>query len=200
MNTRLAVAGSVMVAGLVAVGGVAVASTWQPTPARQSVEFVQPAADTSTPTTTATATPTATVAPAVVPTTQAPAPVAEPTAEPIPVRVAVPQADDPTTEAPAPPEPTVVPTVDPTSEPAPEITLDTTPNAADVAPVWHQATCELPDGSVDIPAVDGVQYDLDVIPGPAGNYSLGVGDHTVTVFGSDRAPTWTFTVDAPTGC
>ena len=148
MSIKLAVAGSVM-AGLVAVGGVAGASTWQPAPARQGVEFVQPAADTSTP-----------------------------TAE----------------------TPPVVPTVDPTAEPEPEVAVDTTPNATDVAPVWHQATCELPDGSVDIPAVDGVQYDLDVIPGPAGNYSLGVGDHTVTVFGSDRAPTWTFTVDTPTEC
>ena len=172
-------------AGLLVVGGVAAAST------------VLPAADVSTPTE------TATVAPVVVPTTQAPAPVVKPTSESVPVRAVASQTVDPTTEAPMPPAetPPVVPTVDPTAEPGPAPTLDTTPNVADVAPVWHQATCAAPDGSVDIPAVEGVSYDVDTIPGPEGNYLLGVGDHTVHAdSGSGHWPQWSFTVDAPTGC
>jgi len=195
-------------AGLLAVGSVAVASTWSSTPAPAAVHLVQPA-DVSTPVASAAVVPT--VAPTVAPTLAPPvasAPVAAPVVEPNPVRVAVPQAD-PVTEAPAPVDPTteppvVVPTVDPTAEPEPGPTLDTTPNATDVAPVWHQATCEVPDGSVDIPAVDGVTYDVDTIPGPEGNYLLGVGDHTVNADSgsenSGHSAQWSFTVVAPTGC
>jgi len=95
MNARLAVAGSVM-AGLVAVGGVAVASTWQPALARE-VQMVQPAADTSTPTE------TATVAPVVVPTAVAPAPV-ESAPAPAPVVAPKPEVIVPKAVAPAAPD------------------------------------------------------------------------------------------------
>lgn len=76
MKARLAVAGSVM-AGLVAVGGVAAVAAFQPSqaPAPATVRMVQPAADTSTIDPTVAPTETAAVAPVVVPTTQAPAPV-----------------------------------------------------------------------------------------------------------------------------
>ena len=98
MNARLAVAGSVM-AGLVAVGGVAVASTWQPAQAPEpaTVRMVQPAADTSTPTE------TATVAPVVVPTAVAPAPV-ESAPAPAPVVAPKPEVIVPKAVAPAAPD------------------------------------------------------------------------------------------------
>ena len=91
MNARLAVAGSVM-AGLVAVGGVAVASTWQPAPVKE-VQLIQPAADVSTPTDTATVAPVAdptTVAPVPVESTTAPAPVVAPKEAPVAVKSSAP--------------------------------------------------------------------------------------------------------------
>jgi hypothetical protein len=77
--------------------------------------------------------------------------------------------------------------------------LDTTPTASDAPPIWHQATCEQPKASVDIPFVRGVDYSLDGVPGPAGNYLLGTGAHTVTADSgsADRLPTWTFTITTP---
>jgi len=96
MSVKLAVTGSV-VAGLLAVGGVAAVAAFQPAPARQSVEFVQPAADTSTPTE------TATVAPIVVPTTVAPAPV-ESAPAPAPVVAPKPEVVVPKVVQPAAPD------------------------------------------------------------------------------------------------
>ena len=78
--------------------------------------------------------------------------------------------------------------------------LDTTPTSDDVPPVWHQATCEQPNASVDIPpSAPGIIYSLDDVPGPAGNYLIGSGIHTVTEDSgsADRIPTWTFTVSIP---
>jgi hypothetical protein len=77
--------------------------------------------------------------------------------------------------------------------------LDTTPTAGDAPPIWRQATCEQPNASVDIPFVRGVDYSLDGVPGPAGNYLLGTGAHTVTADSgsADRLPTWTFTITVP---
>src|SRR5882762_1936312 len=72
-------------------------------------------------------------------------------------------------------------------------------------PVWHAATCAQPAGSVDIPTVKGVDYAVDYIPGPAGNYLLGVGAHTVSAnpqpgYTLSGTKTWTYTVKAVTGC
>lgn len=89
--------------------------------------------------------------------------------------------------------------------PAPPRVIVVTP----LAPTWHQVTCALPrtDGSVDIPVVRGVEYALDTIPGPADNYLIGLGTHTVQAFalpGFALRPgvvsQWSFTVVAPTGC
>jgi len=73
------------------------------------------------------------------------------------------------------------------------------------APVWHAATCAQPAGSVDIPTVKGVDYAVDYIPGPAGNYLLGVGAHTVSAnpqpgYTLSGTQTWTYTVKKVTGC
>lgn len=72
------------------------------------------------------------------------------------------------------------------------------------APVWHQATCAQPQGSVDIPTETGVEYALDFIPGPGGNYQLGLYPPTHTVMavpatgyiftGGSSVVEWTFTV------
>ena len=98
MSAKLAVVGAVT-AGLVAVGGVAVASTWQPAQAPEpaTVRMVQPAADTSTPTE------TATVAPIVVPTAVAPAPV-ESAPAPAPVVAPKPEVVVPKVVQPAAPD------------------------------------------------------------------------------------------------
>ena len=96
MSVKLAVAGSV-VAGLVAVGGVAVASTRQPEPARNTVELIAPV---SVQTVAPTVEPT--VAPVAVPTTVAPAPSAP---APAPVAAPEPEVIVPKVVQPAPPAP-----------------------------------------------------------------------------------------------
>lgn len=77
-------------------------------------------------------------------------------------------------------------------------------------PVWYQATCSQPLGSVDIPfGPAGVEYALDTIPGPGGNYQLGVGTHEVMALtfdgyvfpgGAHVVVFPDFTVVVPTGC
>lgn len=108
MGVKLAVTGSV-VAGLLAVGGVAAVAAFQPVPQRQ-VEFVSPASVVSTPTVELTVEPTA--APVVVPTTVAPAPV-ESVEAPAPVvapkpEVIMPKVVEPAPQQPAPQQPEAV--------------------------------------------------------------------------------------------
>lgn len=150
MKARLAVAGSVM-AGLVAVGGVAVASTWQPVqaPAPRTVEFVQPAAVVSTIDPTVAPTETATVAPVVVPTTD---PVAAPSVlAPAPVESAVAPAPvvAPTSEVivPKPVVPAEAPGTSVSSIPSP--TLTRVPNLQDGPDLAPNIVCT---GGVCTPA------------------------------------------------
>lgn len=73
-------------------------------------------------------------------------------------------------------------------------------------PIWHAAKCtDLPgdEGNVDIPdAGPGVIYYLDFIPGPPGNYLLGLGAHEVTAspqvgYTLTGVTDWKYTVTKP---